>query len=65
MLSHSPLPTEPPFGPGHPLWLEKEDPAEVERIEELKRKQKRLEQELAEKRRQQQQAKEQPAVVTH
>jgi len=35
------------------LWLEQEEPAEVAKLEELKKKQKAIEKELAEKRKQQ------------
>jgi len=51
-------PLRPGHGPSNPrdwprLWLEQEEPAEVAKLEELKKKQKAIEKELAEKRKQQ------------
>jgi hypothetical protein len=43
-----PVTSNPPM-----LWLEEEEEEEIEKIEELKKKQKQREQELAEKRKQQ------------
>lgn len=43
------------------LWLEEEDPDEIKKVEELKKKQKALEKELADKRKKQQEQKEQAA----
>jgi hypothetical protein len=44
------------------LWLEDEEPAEVEELERLKKKQKNLENELAAKRKRQREQGEHPAV---
>jgi len=47
------------------LWLEQERPDEIRQVEELKRKQKALEREVAERRRKQQEQREQAATPVH
>ena len=55
-LSHTPPgPRQSPWRTREPakLWLEQEDPVEIKRIEEQKKRQKALEKELSEKRKKQ------------